>query len=102
MLSEDNILTIRDFDFGNSWEMRFDLNVIVEQAGNKGKERWQDEKGYSHTSTFTLMNLSQVRRIVKMILEYADPEDLDAVDGIFRKNEKLYRIWRAKRNAEES
>ena len=43
MLTEDNILTIGEGDFGHTWRMTFDLNVIVKEAGViKREPAWTD------------------------------------------------------------
>ena len=42
MLSEDNILTIGDGDFGHHWTMKLDLNVIAKDCGVLKKETWKD------------------------------------------------------------
>ena len=102
MLTEDNILKIGSVDFNQSWSMTLDLNVIAKEAGVKKKETaWTDPKtgvryeGY----TFVMLPLPQARRIINMILQYATICELEKVDEIFRKNPKLYKIWKEKLNA---
>lgn len=98
MLSEDNILTIGDSDFGHHWTMTLDLNVIAKDCGVLKKETWKDpETGVWYKESHILLTMNQARKIINMILEYATVCEVDKIDEIFRKNRRLYKIWREKR-----
>lgn len=102
MLTEDNILTIGEGDFGHTWRMTFDLNVIVKEAGViKRVPAWTDPAtGVRYRGVnYVLLPLPQARRIINYILQYATSEEIDRIGEIFRKNEKLYKIWKEKLNA---
>lgn len=99
MLTEDNILTIGSSDFGHSWRMTLNLNVITEEAGKRVTDpAWTDpDTGIRYRGdTYTLLPLPQARKIINLILEYANMGELERIDEIFRKNAKLYKIWKEK------
>lgn len=94
----DNILTIGGSDYESDWTMSFHLDVIADKAGVKKMEKWQ-ENGVWHSAVITQMTLAQARKIIGRILECAEPDEILAVGEIFKRNDKLYRIWEEKRNA---
>ena len=93
---KDNILHIEFGEFGNHYEMNFDLGSIAKMAGAKKTDRYQDDHNQWRSSTLTLLTFPQARKIINAILEFADPEDFDAVDEAFQENKKLYAIWKEK------
>lgn len=94
----DNALLIWERDFSDGWRMELNLDKIVEDAGTVKKTSYYDpdtKKTTYHREV--LLPLPQCRRIINMILECAEPEDLDEVGEFFRKNDKLWMIWNQKR-----
>lgn len=97
MLTENNILTIGESNFGQKWRMTLDLNVITEEAGVRKRNTWTDPKtGVRYREDFTPMPLPRARKLINLILQYAEPEELEAIGAVFRKNQRLYQIWREK------
>ena len=92
---KDNILHIEFGEFGNHYEMNFDLDGIARRAGVR-EEKYKDENGVWHTGTLILLPIPQARKIINTILKYADPEDYGVIGEAFRKNKKLYKIWKEK------
>lgn len=74
---KDNILIISDWCYGQSWEIHFDLQAIAEAAG--------DEVKYS---------LTKARKMCYLVNKYITKEEAEQIDEIFKKNPKLYNIWR--------
>ena len=98
MLSEDNILTIGDSDFGTRWKMTLDLNVITKEAGVLKRQTWKDpETGVWYKEAHILLPFPHARKIINLILQYATVCEVDRIEEIFRENPKLYKIWKEKR-----
>ena len=90
-------LTFGESSSGQSWSMTLDLEEIAREAGVRKRVTWKDPAtGTWYKEDCTPIPLPRARRIINLILRYAEPEDLDAVDKAFRENEKLYKIWKEK------
>ena len=95
---ENDIVEIHDCTNSGNWTMRFDLQALVNGAGVMiSHPAWTDSDGVRYRGSREVdIPLPTAKRIIGMILQYADPEEWQVIDGIFRKNEKLYKAWREK------
>lgn len=90
----DKILKLSGSGYGSSWSIYLDLEKITEAAGVKRKV------SYIHTTTGRMISetvcdlpLTQARKLVQLILRYAEEDEIKQIDEIFSKNQKLYTIW---------
>lgn len=90
----DNILTISDYSWGQSWEMHFDLQGIAEAAGVRERVQWKDDKGKTHYGYEIKYSLSKARKMCQLVNKYITPKEAEQISEIFKKNPKLYNIWR--------
>lgn len=98
MIDKDGkTLMIGECGPGQTWKMALDLEEIAKGAGVRKRVTWKDPAtGTWYKEDCTPIPLPRARRIISLILKYAEPEDLEAVDRAFRTNEKLYKIWKEK------
>lgn len=90
----DNILTISDCSWGQSWEMHFDLTAIAEAAGVRERVQWEDKNGKMHYGYEMKYSLSKARKMCQLVNKYITLKEVEQIDEIFKKNPKLYNIWR--------
>ena len=83
---KDNILTLSDY-FDSHWKMSINLDAIVKDTGRR-------EKNTTTNKVETLFTISQAKKLIKLIVQYANDDELSRIDDLFRDNEKLYKIWR--------
>lgn len=90
----DNILTISDYSWGQAWAMHFDLLAIAEAAGVRERVQWEDDKGKMHYAYETKYSLTKARKMCQLINKHITAKEAEQIDEIFKKNSKLYNIWR--------
>lgn len=76
---------------GDSWGMKIDLKAVAENAGVYKTFR---EYGTGKLIREVQYPLSNVRKMIKLILQYGTPDDFEQVEYFWRGNEKLMKIWR--------
>lgn len=90
----DNILTISDYSWGQAWQMHFDLTAIAAAAGVRERVQWKDDKGKTHYGYEIKYSLSKARKMCQLVNKYITPKEAEQISEIFKKNPKLYNIWR--------
>ena len=76
---------------GQTWSMHLNLDEIAKDAGTVVTEVVDGKR-----VRYTVLPLSQARRQINFILTWATLEQCETVDEAFKKNPKLYKIWREK------
>lgn len=85
-----------------SWvKIDFNLEQIAKDAGRRVTEIWADDDGRPERHTYVVLPLPQARKIINAILEYGEDADIEQAEEVFRSNQKLYRIWKEKRDGKE-
>lgn len=90
----DNILTISDYSWGQSWEMYFDLEGIAEAAGVRERVQREDKNGKMQYGYEVKYSLTKARKMCQLVNKYITPAEAEQIGEIFKKNPKLYNIWR--------
>lgn len=76
----------------SSWKMTIDLDVLVKDAGRRCKD-------YYNGGSFVSIPLFRAKKLLQLILEYGTEQDLQKVDRVIVKHEKLGPYWEKLREA---
>lgn len=76
----------------SSWKMTIDLDVLVKDAGRRCKD------GYNG-GTFVDIPIPRAKKLLQLILEYGTEQDIQKVDRVIAKHEKLGPYWKKLREA---
>lgn len=74
--------------------MHFDLTGIAEAAGVRERVHWVDEKGKMRYGYEVKYSLTKARKMCQLVNKYITQAEAEQIGEIFKKNPKLYNIWR--------
>lgn|GEM_PF-5406326 len=83
---KNNILTLSD-PWDTHWKLSLNLDAIIKDTGRR-------EKNTTTNKVETLFPISNAKKLIKLILQYASDDELSRIDILFRGNEKLYKVWK--------
>lgn len=69
-----------------------DLKAVAEQTGVFKTDDYVDPKAGKFYKKLRYP-IPKARKLCKLIAQYADPEDFEAVSEVFKVNSKLMKIW---------
>lgn len=70
----------------SSWKMIIDLDVLVKDAGRRCKDQYNG-------GSFVSIPIPRAKKLLQLIREYGSEQDLQKVDRIIVKHEKLGPYW---------
>lgn len=82
-------LLIIDPEF-ESWEMKVDLKAVAKDAG---VYKTVKEYGTGKPIREVQYSMTQAKKLIKTILDYADPEDFERIEHYWKDNAKLMKAW---------